>query len=190
MRRTLVRCGLLAVLAAFTAAPAAAGTIVGQFYFQRDVCDFDVDPFCEPAFQFEYFVLDNSAIDSLAGLTFSATIQLDGSDYEDQFIFPTPGPIASGESTTTFGLSPTTPFGAGGVASLIFSIENAVFYPGTLSLSNLLFDDLNLDDGYTPSFSAAVVYTEDDPVAVTEAPSWFVVAIGLGALAIGRALFV
>ena len=41
----------LVVLLALSAAPTAAGTIVGEFFFQRDVCD-PLDEFCQP---FEYF---------------------------------------------------------------------------------------------------------------------------------------
>lgn len=187
MRRHVLRCGLLALLAAFSAAPAVAGTIVGQFYFQRDICDPLFDEFCEFDEPFEYFNLTNTVDPAgpLAGLTFSALIQIGGINYDYQF---DEIPLASYEATYTLALPPTGPFAAGGRASLVFNGGNVADYFGTLSLSNLLYDDLILDDddGYSPSFSAAVEYMENGPVAVTEPPSWLVVVIALGALAVGR----
>ena len=165
MRRCVSRCVLLALLAAFFAVPATAGTIVGEFYFQRD----------QP---FEYFTLTNTVdpVDALGGLKFSGLIQIDGFDYDEQFIDP--APIGSGESAMTLGLPATPPFAAGGKASLVFNSTNVGNYFGTLSLSNLLEDDVA-----APTFSAQVVFT---PNAVPEAPSWLVVVIALGALAVGR----
>ena len=172
---------LLVALLSLSSAPAAAGTIVGQFYFERDFgfCDPTVDPTCQP---FEYFNLINTVdpAGSLAGLTFSALIQIDGIHYEDQFIDP--APIASGGFAITLGLPVTPPFTGGGKASLVFTDGNVADYLGTLSLSNLLYDD----GSSSPPFSAQVVFTPNGSVAVTEAPSWLVVVIGLGALAVGR----
>ena len=188
MRRRVFRCVLLALLAAFCAVPAAAGTIVGQFYFQRDVCDTDIDPFCDPSFQFEYFNLINIVDESgpLAGLTFSGLIQIDGIDYEDQFIFP--DPIGAFGSAITSGLPATPPFAAGGKASLVFNAGNFADYFGTLSLSNLLDEGSSSPDDDV--FFADVVFTANGGVPVTETPSWLVVVIGLSALAVGRAFFV
>jgi len=173
MRRCVLRCLVPAFLAVLSAVPAAASPIkVGSFYFFGD--EF-----------FEYFVLDNNADGPLATLTFSGLIQIDGSDYADQF---DPGPIASGGSVFSSGLFPIAPFTGGGKASLVFT-SNAASFGGSLGLSNLLFDDLDLTDGYSPSFTAAVQFIEDAPATVAETPSWIVVAIGLSALAIGRAIF-
>ena len=170
------RFALIALAVVWSAAPAAAGTIVGQFYFERDFgfCDPN-DASCQP---FESFTLINivDPAGPLAGLTFSALIQIDGIDYEDQFIDP--APIGSGEFAMTSGLPATPPFAAGGTASLVFNGGNVADYFGTLSLSNLLEDDVS-----SPTFSADVVFTAN---AVTEAPSWLVVVIGVGALAVGR----
>ena len=190
MRRCVLRCVLVSLLVVWSAVPAAAGTIVGEFFFVRDVCD-PADEFCQP---FEYFNLTNivDPLGPLAGLTFSAVIQIqellpDSTvhvfDYEEQ-LFPLP--IAFGEFAMTSGLPATPPFAGGGKASLVFADGNVADYFGTLSLSNLLYDD----GSSSPTFSAQVVFTENGPVAVTEAPSWLVVVIGLGALAAGRAFFV
>ena len=187
MRRRVSHCLLLALLAVFSAAPAAANPIVGSFYFQTGVCDFVAEPECDPAFQFEYFVLDNAAYGALAGLTFSAVLQVGGTDYVDQFFHSLQ--LASGESVLTSGLPSTSPFIGGGTASLVFT-GNFALFGGTLGLSNLLYDDADPTGDYLPSFTAAVEFIEDAPVAVTESSSWLVVVIGLGALAVGRALFI
>lgn len=184
MRRRVSRCVLLALLAAFSAVPAAAGTIVGEFFFVRDDSCRSFDPSCQP---FEYFnltnIVDVTAAPSLAGLTFSALIQIDGIEYDDQFT--SPAPIGFGEFAMTLGLPATPPFAAAGRASLFFNGGNVADYFGTLTLSNPLRDDAS-----SPSFSATVEFTPNGPVAVTESPSWLVVVIGLGALAVGRALLV
>jgi hypothetical protein len=170
------RCLLLALFVIWSAAPAAAGTIVGQFYFERDsgFCDPDDDS-CRP---FETFYLTNVVDESglLAGLTYSALIQIDGIDYDDQFIDSTP--IAPGGFANTTGLPLTPPFAGGGMASLVFTDGNFAAYSGTLSLSNLLYDD-----GSPEGFSADVVFSAN---AVTEARSWLVAVIGVCALAACR----
>ena len=183
MRRCVLRCLLPAFFAVLSVVPAAASPInVGSFYFNSGVCDAN-DPFCDPNFQFEYFVLDNNG--GLAGLTFTGVIQVGGSDYVDQFIHSFE--LAAGESVLTLGLPSTSPFISGGMASLVFT-GNYASLGGSLSLSNFLYDDLDLTDGYSPSFMADVQFIEDAPASVAETPSWFVVVIGLGALAVGRAL--
>lgn len=174
MLRHFSRCLLLAVLAAFSAVPAAADPItenVGEFYFQGD--EF-----------FEFFVLDNNASGLLAGLQFSAIIQIDGSDYADQF---DPGPIGSGTSVFSPGLFPITAFTNGGRASLIFTIENSSLYPGQLELSNSLFYG---DANEAPSLNARVFYTGEVPATIPEAPSMLVVLISLSALVIGRSFLI
>jgi hypothetical protein len=172
------RCLLLALFLIGSAAPAAAGTIVGQFYFERDFgfCDL-ADPTCRP---FETFYLTNVVDEKgpLAGLTFSALIQIDGIDYDDQFIDPTP--IASGGFANTTALPLIPPFAGGGMASLVFTDGNFSAYSGTLGLSKLLYDD-----GSPEGFSAEVVFSANP---VTEAPSWLVVVAGAVALAAGRVL--
>jgi hypothetical protein len=188
MRRSVLRCLLFAFLFASSAVPAVAGTIVGNFFFQRDPCDPIVHFDCDAGdpYLFEYFVLSNDSTGTAyEGLIFSAIIQIDGTDYEEQFIDPTP--VAGGPASMTLGLPATPPFANGGEASLIFTIENAALFPGTLSLSTLLYDDFDPNDldGYSPSFNAAVEYTEG-AAPVTEAPSWLVGGIALIALAAGR----
>jgi hypothetical protein len=178
MRRRLTRCGLLILLAAFSAVPAAAGTIVGSFYFERDIP-------CEGCDPFEKFTLDNSAEiagPAFADLMFSAIIQINAIDHN----FEDPSPIASGGFAQTNPLVPLA-FTDASEVSLIFSIANAGLYPGTLSLSPFTFDT---DDSSPLIFSAAVEYTENGSVPVAETPSWLVVAIALSALAVGRAFFV
>ncbi len=192
MRRRVFRCVLLALLAAFSAVPAAAGTIVGQFYFDRDsfLCELLGDPECVP---FEQFRLENLGLAPYADLVFSAVIQFNGINYGYQFdhgpsIDPNdfiPVPVLPGGTVGTPALDPP-PFAAEQV-SLVFNIENAALYPGTLSLSPFSFDD---DDFSLLVFSAAVEYTENGSVPVTETPSWLVVVIGLSALAVGRAFLV
>lgn len=190
MRRRVSDCALLALLVVFSAVPAVANPInpiVGSFYFQPGVCDFAAEPNCDPAFQFEYFVLDNSAYGELAELTFSAVIQVDGSDYVDQFFHTLE--LVSGESVATSGLPSTSPFIGGGIASLVFT-GNFALFGGRLGLSNPLSDDRDPTGDYSPSFSAAIEFIPDVPVAVTESHSWLVVVIGLGALAVGRAFLI
>ena len=190
MRRRVFRCVLLALLAAFSAVPAAAGTIVGEFYFQLDsgFCD-PTDPTCEP---FEVFYLANTyvpvdALDPLVGLSFSAVIQVDEIDYVDQFFYGLP--LASGEFDFTLGLPSTSPFFGGGKASLIFN-GNFADYFGTLSLSNEHGNVLYDDGSASPPFSAQVIFTPNGPVGVPEVPSSLVVVIALSALVVGRAFFV
>lgn len=179
MHRRVSRCVLLALLAAFFAVPATAGTIVGEFYFERDVFACGGDPACQP---FEYFNLTNTVDPDgpLAGLTFSALIQINGINYDYQFIDSTP--IAIYGFAITNGLVPG-PLAAGGRASLVFNGGNVADYLGALSLSNDHGNVLYDDGTFAPPFSAQVVFT---PNAVPEAPSWLVVVIALGALAVGR----
>ena len=181
MRRWLLLPAFIAVLSAVPAV--ASPIIVGSFYFTPGACDFVADPDCNPDFQFEYFTLDNNG--GLPGLTFTGVIQVGGTDYGDQFFHSLE--LAPGESVSTLGLPSTSPFIGGGTASLIFT-GNYASLGGTLSLSNPLFDDLNPSGDYSPSFTAHVQFTEDGPATVTETPSWLVVAIGLSALAVGRAV--
>ena len=175
---------LVAAVVALSAVPAVAGPInVGSFYFTSGVCDVVADPGCNPDFQFEYFTLDNNG--GLPGLTFTGVIQVGGTDYVDQFFHSLE--LASGESVSTLGLPSSSPFIGGGTASLIFT-GNYASLGGTLSLSNFLFDDLDPSGDYSPSFTADVQFTEDGPATVTETPSWLVIAFGLSALAVGRAM--
>jgi hypothetical protein len=185
--RGAARCLLLALFLIGSAAPAAAGTI-GYFSFERQ--DF-----------FQYFSLENNAAGSLEGLIFSAVIQIDGVDYDYQFIDPEPPidpdtneplprvpvPIGSNQSVISDGFAPW-PFTDGGKASLVFNIENPALYPGTLSLSNLLYEYDPENETAPPSFSATVEYSQNGSVAVTEAPSWLVAFLAVAALAAGRVL--
>ena len=168
---------LIALLAICFAAPAAAGTIVGRFTYEVDsgFCDIFPDPGCEP---FRYFTLENNATESLAGLMFSASIEIGGITYD----FIDTDPLVSGTSTLTNALAPP-PFAPGATAALLFTGDNAADYFGTLVLSPVV---LHYPESSSPPFAADVVFT---PNAVTEAPSWLVVVIGIGALAAGR-LFV
>jgi hypothetical protein len=176
MRLNFSRCVVIALLVVCSAAPAAAGPI-GQFFFERDnsLCELLGDPSCVP---FESFTLLNTVDEagSLAGLTFSAVIQIDGVDFLEQFIDPTP--IGSNQSMSTTALPVIRPFDSGGMASLIFTGGNFASYFGTLSLSKPLFDD-----GSPEGFTADILFSAN---AVSETPSWLVVVIGIGILAAGR----
>ena len=176
MRLDFSRCVVIVLLVVCSAAPAAAGPI-GQFFFERDnsLCELLGDPSCVP---FESFNLFNTVDQSgpLAGLTFSAVIQIDGEDYTDQFLDPSP--IGYGGSMSTNALPLIRPFASGDLATLIFTGGNFASYSGTLSLSKPLFDD-----GSPEGFTADILFSAN---AVSETPSWLVVVIGIGTLAAGR----
>jgi hypothetical protein len=161
------------------AVPAAAGTIVGTFSFQRDICDPDIDFFCDPPFRFEYFTLQNDVellpVEFLE-LTFSGSVRVEIGPFEDRYDFFDPL-LAIGEGTKSE-LLRSQPF----VFTLDLTIEDPVRYPGTLEAKNFAYDPPP-GGGLAPTFTAEVVYTAK---AVTDAPSWLVVAIALGALAGGR----
>jgi hypothetical protein len=174
MRRTIRRCVLLALLAVFAAAPAAAGTIVGQVYFQRDIiCDIDV---CDPPVQFEYFGSLNVA--ELPGFTFSTLIQVQNGPDVDTYEFFDSGISEALWSQPFFDL-----------LSFAFTADDVSLYPGALTLGKLEYVGPPPLDGFAPMFQVEVVYNEAS-VTVPEAPSMLVVLIGLSALAVGRAFFV
>ena len=113
--------------------------------------------------------VDVTAPPWLADLTFFGFIEIEpfvGSNYE--LFFNDPDPIGFGGSAIVY-----APFPDRATAGLMIAAGDAARFPGTLKLQRLS----------STAFSADIEY---DPVAVTEAPSWLVIGVALGALAAGR----
>ena len=182
MRRRVSRCVLLALLAAFSAVPAAANPIsVGSFYFEIRACDEFLSPGCQDS---GFFVLDNNVNfppgNPLEDLTFFARLQVDGvdvalTDYVDDV-------LAGGEYSDTGGLVPLPSF-------LNWTTASLAFYGGNFRDRGELF--ANSLSRSPDHFTADVIFeAAAPPSGVPERGSLFVVVIGLGALAVGRALLV
>ena len=173
MRRSVLRCLLPAFFAVLSAVPAAASPInVGSFYFFGD--EF-----------FEYFVFDNNANGSseisLQDLTFFARLTVDGVEYDVSEYGDGDGVLAAAEYADTNGLAPFGAFSNSATASL-------EFYGGNFSERGTLFADPLV----SPNVSSAAIMFEatvtEPPTGVPEHGSILVVAIGLSALVVGRAL--
>lgn len=161
---------LFAVLL-FTSAQASAAAIIGRFDLNVEVCDKDLDPFCEDG---EYFSV-SSDLDPTDPLTFYATVAVgDGSTF-DLMEFDGDGVLTAGQSALT--LFHTMGFfsSLNTTASLNFFGGNFASY-GTLSLSNVI--DVN-------SAGANILF-EPEIQSVPEPTSIVLLATGLAMTALRR----
>ena len=175
MRRLIYRCLLPVLLAAFSAVPAAADTIVGQFYFERDICNFAENQACNPASQFQYFGTTNFF--AIPDFTFSTVVQVQNGIDKDTYEFFDSGLSEGLRSQPFYHL-----------LTINFTADDVLRFPGVFRLGNLQYGGPP-PEGLAPTFQVEVVYSEG-PVTVGEAPSWLVVVIGFSALVVGRALLV